>query len=345
MNQLSPSPTQIVVHCVEALSRLPRLSYKEWITILSGLANEFGEETAFFIATQAGFRDERRNETAYKIRKRLKNVFFGSVVYILRQYHVDTSALTGFGSHTPSYTHAHTPLPAKVSPKKTAKAITPKTRPEPCIWRFVGEDTDEAEERAGIYQFDGGMSRHEAEKRVVEEESSTLKRERLYRCAVSVHAMNKTISCSWDAFMGTFKNTALSVDELQALISEGYAIAPFLMKGRKSQLNWLGAELCCVDVDGTMTLDEALQMELTQHCLFLYTSPSHTDAEHRFRLVFALPCCERDMEVYRATLQKLIVAYRADESCSDPSKFYFGNSRAWIWQPTTAFENGKDGAA
>jgi hypothetical protein len=315
------------------------LPYKEWITILSGLANAFGEETAFHIATQAGFRDERRNETAYKIRKRLKNVSFGSVVYILRQHHIDTSALTTLQSKAPSYL----PSPQGLQPAHTTTR-KPKNSTEPCLWRFVGDVADEAEERAGIYQFDGGISRYEAEKRVLEE-FSRVERKRLYRCAVSVHATNKAISCSWNTFMETFQNTALSVDELKAMISEGYAIAPFLMKGRKSQGNWLGAELCCVDVDGTMTLQEALKMELTQHCLFLYTSPSHTEAEHRFRLVFALPHFERNIETYRTTLQKLIAAYCADESCSDPSKFYFGNSRAWMWQPLTQpSATRKDGA-
>ena len=328
-----PQTAHVVSVCIEALSHLPRLPYTEWITVLSGLANEFGEENALHIATHAGFKDERRNETAYKIRKCLKNVSFGSVVFLLRQYGIDTTSLTAIPQH-------HCTL--RIAPPRRLNT-PPPIQHESCIGRFIGADAENAEERAGIYQFDGGMSRYEAEKRVAEE-FPHLHCERLYRCAVSIHAMNKNVSCSWTQFMETFQNTALSSDTLQAMISEGYAIAPFLMNGRKSQANWIGAELCFIDVDGTMTLEEALQMELTHHCLFLYTSPSHTEAEHRFRLVFALPYFERKIEAYREVLQKLIAAYRADTSCSDPSKFYFGNTCAWMWQPSAQVVNkGRNG--
>ncbi len=319
------APHTVMSACAQALSHLPRLPYTEWITVLSGLANEFGEEQALRIAGEAGFKDERRNETAVKIRQRLRNVSFGSVIFVLRRYGIDTSALTGAGSRQ---IQAQRPI---VPPRPSA----PHTLPEPCIYRFTGEFGDSAEERAGIYQFDAGCSRYEAEHRV-RQEFPHLGQERLYRCSVSTAAMNKNITCSWKQFMGSFDTTALSLEELQTVIWSGYAIAPFLMKGCKSQAHWLGAELCCVDVDGTMTLQEALEMELTQHCLFLYTSPSHSEAEHRFRLVFALPHLERQMEVYRGILERLIAAYRADASCSDPSKFYYGNSRAWLWQPSMA---------
>lgn len=324
--------TDININALEAsLSLLPRLPYSEWLSVISGVANHFGEENALAILRNAGFKDERRNETEYKIRKRLRNVSIGSVIHILRKYSIN---------HTDLYAHVfynkmsnNAALMCKnVSQMPQRPQDFSQLRREPCIYRF-GDDY--VEEIAAQYQFDDHCSRYEAEQRIADEYPDVPK-ERLYRCAVSKEARNKTVLCGMGDFLDSFQNTALSAENLISVIQQGYAVTPFLFLGRKNQENWMGAELCFIDIDKGLHIPQAQALESTRNCLFMYTSPSHTEEHHRYRLVFPLPFFERDIEAYRTALQRTIALYAADTSCSDPAKFYFGNTSAVFWKPSEA---------
>ncbi|TAE23095.1 MAG: hypothetical protein EAZ92_14985 [Candidatus Kapaibacterium sp.] len=312
-----------------ALARLPRLPYDEWLRVVSGIANHFGEEQAREILRHGGFHDERRNETEYKIRKRLRGITIGTVIHILRQYGIEFRLLSSeYSSEVRGQSFGC--LPAMHS---NSHEYLPQSLREPCIHKFYDE---EAEERVSFYQYQAGCNRYDAERKVVQE-FSNVDAERLYRCAVNTNANNKNVLCSYGNFLDSFQQTALRFEQLKDVIKQGFTIAPFLFLERKNQANWLGAELVFIDVDSGLNVYDAIQMDATQQCLFLYTSPSHTEEQHRYRVVFALSSFERSINAYRRILEKFIELYKADSSCSDPAKHYFGNTNAIFWQPKEGF--------
>lgn len=310
-----------------ALARLPRLPYNEWLGIISGLANHFGDVQALQILHNAGFKDEQRRETAYKMRKRLRHITLGTVIHIIRQYGIETD------NFSRGYLHKTRHEARKNSLAIQTKQGLVESFREPCIHTFCN---DEAEERVAFYQFEAGCNRYDAERKAMQEFPDADK-ERLYRCAVNTNANNKNVLCPYGQFLDAFWQTALPLERLKNVIKQGFTIAPFLFTGRKNQEHWLGAELLFIDVDEGLNLQEVIQMETTQQCLFIYTSPSHTEEHHRYRVVFSLPSFERSINAYRCILEKLIEVYKADTSCSDPAKHYFGNTNALFWQPKEGF--------
>lgn len=311
---------------VQALSCLPRLSYNDWLKVLSGLAAEFGADTARQILDAAGFKDERRNETAYKLRKRLRNVTFGTVVFILKSHGIDTGEIT-------AKTREYKPFERTPIAKPTEKL---KPFQEPCIFSFAD---DVLEERCAIYQYQAGMTRTDAENRVIAENPNAV-RERVYRVLVSEFAHNKKLLTDGETegqqfgnFLRTFIPQNLALWQLIEVVRLGYAFIPCIFSGNKNQENWYGADLLCVDVDGTMPLETALGLPLTQMALFLYTTASHTEQAHRYRIVFALDGFERNACFYHALLQETIAVYHADTTGTDISKLYFGSTDARVWTP------------
>lgn len=143
---------------VHHLAALPRLPYDEWLTIISGLKHEFGERETFQLLAAAGFRDEKPNETAYKIRHAKPKTTFGSVVHTLRQYGVNTDNL---------HTHSRTAWAASGVKPQFSAPRTPETRTATQSKTIFYDE--QADERAAIYQYDGGLSREQAQRRVLAE--------------------------------------------------------------------------------------------------------------------------------------------------------------------------------
>lgn len=69
----------------QLISYLPkRPDYRTWIYTISAIGNTFPESTAIEILL-SHFQDERTNETVYKVNNRLKDVTFGTLVYLAKE--------------------------------------------------------------------------------------------------------------------------------------------------------------------------------------------------------------------------------------------------------------------
>ncbi len=108
---------------IQALLLLPRLGYDLWTRIISAVGNEFGEERALQILFAAGFRDEKPNETERKLRNRLRTVGMGTVIRILREHGIDTSALHDRTATDRTFTPAPKPAPAPLPPSQLEPPI------------------------------------------------------------------------------------------------------------------------------------------------------------------------------------------------------------------------------
>jgi len=106
-------------YCRKLLQYIPsRPDYKTWIECIAAVGNTFPESTALDLL-RSRFIDERKNEHAHKLRLRLKDVNFGTLVRLAKLY--------GYNGNGNAVYYA-APIPQ------------PKPEPEPLI--FTDTDTD-----------------------------------------------------------------------------------------------------------------------------------------------------------------------------------------------------------
>jgi hypothetical protein len=71
---------------IEMLKYLPsRPDYDDWLKIISAVGNYFGESEALYIL-RTRFNDETADETARKLRNRLRNVNIGTLIHLAKKY-------------------------------------------------------------------------------------------------------------------------------------------------------------------------------------------------------------------------------------------------------------------
>ena len=124
-----------------------------------------------------------------------------------------------------------------------------------------------------------------------------------------------------------WKTAELPFEEIYELLSAaGYAFAPALNSDHRIQQTFVSHELALVDIDSGMTLEELQQFPFYQmYGSGYYTTPSHTDAEPRFRILYRLPVAITDPEIMRVIYEGLLAVHgEADISCKDPVRLFYG---------------------
>jgi hypothetical protein len=104
------------------------------------------------------------------------------------------------------------------------------------------------------------------------------------------------------------------------------AWSPSVFSEYRNQSNFLYTDFMVLDIDDGMTIDEAMaeveDIDLTCLCM---PSTSHTDDEHRFRLIFPLLKRIDNKATFSATMEALTEHFPADPSCiGDTARFFFG---------------------
>ena len=115
-------------------------------------------------------------------------------------------------------------------------------------------------------------------------------------------------------------------DIYEMLSVGGYAFAPALNSDHRIEQNFVSHELALVDIDGGMNLEELQQFPFYQlYGSGYYTTPSHTDQHHKFRILYRLPCPITDGETMRVIYEGLLAVHGfADIACKDPVRLFFG---------------------
>lgn len=127
----------------------------------------------------------------------------------------------------------------------------------------------------------------------------------------------------------------ISVEELAINLIKGKTFIPASFKEREGRIKrnkdyWYSQQVIGLDFDEGMTLQEAIQ-EFSDTASFIYTTFSHTEEKHKFRVVFAL-----DRPIYRAEeFQKIITELmtkypQADEQCKDCTRLFFGGKKLYV---------------
>jgi hypothetical protein len=119
--------------------------------------------------------------------------------------------------------------------------------------------------------------------------------------------------------------------ELIAHVQQGYAISAHFKNNYRKTANFICSDVVAADIDDRMTLDEALALPFVQqNASFIYTTPSHTEAEHRFRIVFLLEETITKAEDWANCLLGLAIKLDGDRAIKDAGRIISGNPNAKI---------------
>lgn len=118
----------------------------------------------------------------------------------------------------------------------------------------------------------------------------------------------------------------IEIEELANNLVKGCTFKPALLNGKKES-DWLMQTLYSLDFDENTTIETELNRckELNILPCFAYTSFSHTQEHHKFRLVF---CTNETITDYdtakKLQLTLMSIFNNCDEKCKNLSRLYFG---------------------
>jgi hypothetical protein len=170
---------------------------------------------------------------------------------------------------------------------------------------------------------------------------------RLFRVAFNRKILNKNLNPKtrqpredYYTFNNYFENCYLTINQIIEVLGKGWTmifahLSPNAAYCKRSNQNFKETELFALDIDGTITIEEALQIDYTRKALLLYTTVNHTPENHRFRLIFALPYLIEDSEYFKEMATGFIDLYNADSQCNEPTRPFFGNDKGIFINPKT----------
>lgn len=122
-----------------------------------------------------------------------------------------------------------------------------------------------------------------------------------------------------------FESVDVSVEQLAEFVNEGFCFSYQFEKQHRKTDNFICTDIIAADVDEGMTLEEAMANAfISQEAAFIYTTASHTEEDHRFRIVFQLPYTITDKELLRKAQTGLARKFPADGSSSNASRQFYG---------------------
>ena len=143
--------------------------------------------------------------------------------------------------------------------------------------------------------------------------------------------INKNSRKDTDAFANGWVHVTGTVKILLDVIKSGMAYSVWFRDGIRKTENFVGSNLVSIDVDGGNQIDNAIAHEFSQkHLTALYTTCSHTEQEHRFRLMFRLERVIESSDEYRNILRALRIMYSGDRAAAEPARLFYGNDQAQV---------------
>ncbi|VVE56033.1 hypothetical protein PCO31111_05086 [Pandoraea communis] len=128
-----------------------------------------------------------------------------------------------------------------------------------------------------------------------------------------------------------------SVAQLAEHVKQGHAFSYAYSDGARDSDNFLQADYLMVDIDfeselTSLTIQSALESEFVKNFAGLvYTTASHTDEQHHFRLIFPLENPITDAGTLKLATSGLIRKFGGDRACTDAARVSFGNTNAQTW--------------
>ena len=123
-----------------------------------------------------------------------------------------------------------------------------------------------------------------------------------------------------------WKNQEISVEKFIDHIERGHPFAHQFFDGQRKKAFFQCASILVADIDQGLTLDQALEHDLVKgFATFIYTTPTHTLEENRFRIVFVLERRVFDPDHYEAMYADLMTYVPTDPKAKSCAQFFFGS--------------------
>ena len=139
------------------------------------------------------------------------------------------------------------------------------------------------------------------------------------------------------SFGSNWKGATGEIADIRRHVEDGGAfICAEMTSHHRCNAAFKSSETIGIDIDKNLSLEEFKTHPLSSHAAWVYTTASHgKDGRDHFRVLFRLPEVITDSGIYKELLLLLITELRADDSCSDLCRIFFGNDQAEcpLWQP------------
>jgi len=134
---------------------------------------------------------------------------------------------------------------------------------------------------------------------------------------------NQKVNLGWG-----WENTQADWHTVFELITvDGLATSAALNCDNRKEENFVSRDLIMVDIDSGMTIPQLFEDEFyNQLAAGFYTTPSHTDSAHRFRIMFRLETpLTVAQDVVKLNRMLLRQYTQADAACVDATRIFFGS--------------------
>lgn len=149
----------------------------------------------------------------------------------------------------------------------------------------------------------------------------------VFKVAVNRAVINK--SKDWETLATGFVNMELTQEQLAYEINKGHAFTTH-HNGRRKQDNFVASGYVALDFDKASP-EELLKIMsdpvVKNNYGIFYLTPSSTETQPKFRVLFQLPDAVSDREAYKQLVLAFIWRFSAtaDESCKDPCRLFYGS--------------------
>lgn len=142
----------------------------------------------------------------------------------------------------------------------------------------------------------------------------------------SAEVMKSSSSLGWRA-------EEVDLDAFINHVSGGHAFAPQYKDEHRKGGNFVAAGFVAADFDEGVTLSDARNNAfINSYAAFIYTTASHTDEHHRFRVVFLVETTFDHAQDWADANLALAFKLGSDLSTSDKARCFFGNRAATFWK-------------
>ena len=152
-----------------------------------------------------------------------------------------------------------------------------------------------------------------------------------YKIGINTQLIGKPHRASGRVHTEGWQNLELTPEEFVKHIKQGHAFSAHFRESYRKTDNFICSSVIAADVDGTMTIEEALRQPfITEYASFIYTTASHQESEHRFRVVFLLEQAIARSADWADCLFGLAIKLGSDVSIKDSGRLFYGNREAVV---------------
>ena len=152
-----------------------------------------------------------------------------------------------------------------------------------------------------------------------------------FKIGINETIVDKPIDYSKNNPAINWQNLYLTRDEFLKHIKNGHAFSAHFNENYRKTHNFICSDFIAADIDGNFTIQEAMEFRfIKDYASFLYTTPSHSNERHRFRVVFLLEDTIIKSESWSNCLLGLAIKLGSDQSIKDAGRMFYGNSKAKI---------------